>query len=323
MRLVKTHKLTGMLMSAHLAQMFPLSDSQAREVEIRLMHEMVHVLELDHLLVMVCSALDAAHVDFRVLKGVSQARTLYDDPAQRPYSDIDLLVRGSQFAEALSVLAEMGLHRPQRELHHGYDARFGKGATLRTATGRGVDLHRTLLAGPYAMLVDATALFGHEEFVTVGGHTLPTLSATDRFVHSCFSAVLSDSHPSLLALREVCLGVPDSAYETRTLLGRAKAWQARAVVAAAVSLAWTTLGPTESPPLLAWSSGYRPTMPERLAMWAYRGKRHRWSRQAWVAVPFVKGVRPKFDYVRAITFPQRPLQVRSGHEVESSEGLAS
>jgi hypothetical protein len=47
-------------------------------------------------------------ISFLVLKGPAFARWLYDDPRERPYGDLDLLVRGTQMADAGRGLGALG-----------------------------------------------------------------------------------------------------------------------------------------------------------------------------------------------------------------------
>ncbi len=56
----------------------------------------------------VVSALEARGIRAILLKGAAIAARLYDDPAQRPYSDGDLLVEPARYKEAVEVLLALG-----------------------------------------------------------------------------------------------------------------------------------------------------------------------------------------------------------------------
>src|SRR5687768_2648089 len=71
-----------------------------------------------------------------LLKGPALARWLYEDPAERRYNDIDLLVEAATFELAENALAAAGF----RFADHGEHAR----AWIRTVDGASVDLHYTL-----------------------------------------------------------------------------------------------------------------------------------------------------------------------------------
>lgn len=57
-------------------------------------------------------ACDAAEVPVLVLKGAALAQLVYPDPALRPMSDLDLLVRPADAPRAQSVLARLGFQTP-------------------------------------------------------------------------------------------------------------------------------------------------------------------------------------------------------------------
>jgi len=52
--------------------------------------------------------LDGGGFDYLLLKGPHLGATVYDDPSQRTYCDLDVLVRARQFKEALDALVAGG-----------------------------------------------------------------------------------------------------------------------------------------------------------------------------------------------------------------------
>lgn len=60
----------------------------------------------------IIETLQAAGIRARLLKGLSLARRLYNDPALRPSDDIDVLVPPAQVPHAVAVLAERDYHLP-------------------------------------------------------------------------------------------------------------------------------------------------------------------------------------------------------------------
>lgn len=88
------------------------------------------------------AALRAAAIPVALLKGISYAGWLYDDPAERPMSDVDLLVPPEAHAAAAAALAGQGyLHAGppvQRSTRH-------HALTLKRPTLGSVDLHRAPL----------------------------------------------------------------------------------------------------------------------------------------------------------------------------------
>jgi hypothetical protein len=90
------------------------------------------------------AALGAAGVPCLLLRGPALASVLYDDPAQRPYLDVDLLVEPDRLSEAEAALTGSGFDESALE------AAFPEGRpqhahTWRSAFGGVVDVHRTLI----------------------------------------------------------------------------------------------------------------------------------------------------------------------------------
>ena len=109
-------------------------------------------LALDHALAELIGLYDRQGVRPLLLKGPAFARWLYDDPRERSYNDIDLLVRADELAAARRGLAELSYEpapvnamRPgeRRDSHHEEWIRAG---TLPLA----VELHHTLFGVPAA-----------------------------------------------------------------------------------------------------------------------------------------------------------------------------
>ena len=102
----------------------------------------------------VTSALTAADIPVAFIKGVAYLGRIYADPAERPMSDIDLLVPPAQHEQAARVLRRLGFwrvgsRRQQSRLHHavGYKR---KGVAL--------DLHRSMLQ-PWRSRIDIAGLW--------------------------------------------------------------------------------------------------------------------------------------------------------------------
>ena len=99
------------------------------------------VLRLDHEAVRVSEALHQSGIRSLLLKGPAIQRWLYGD-AFRVYGDIDLMVRGNQYTEAVSVLADCGFHDPAPGIA---SAEVGRHARPYVSSeGVCVDLHTSL-----------------------------------------------------------------------------------------------------------------------------------------------------------------------------------
>jgi hypothetical protein len=134
----------------------------------------------------VASALEDAGVDSILLKGPSVAGWLYDDPAERPYVDSDLLVDPTKLATAAATLERHGFHRGFGPLPHP-----GMRAAPSYPWHRGesaVDLHETLPGSTADRRVVWAVLSAGREWQTVGGRAVPVLSRPARLAHLALHA---------------------------------------------------------------------------------------------------------------------------------------
>ena len=102
-------------------------------------------LRIDVATVEAVRAMREAGVRPLLLKGPVIATWLYaDDPARRPYRDVDLLVAVEQFDAARSVLGRLGYRFVSipRWLHHGYLPHAE--CWVRARDGAAIDLHRSI-----------------------------------------------------------------------------------------------------------------------------------------------------------------------------------
>jgi hypothetical protein len=299
LQLVAAHRLSGLLDAAIRAGDVAVDDRRADEVEDLHRRVSTKVLLLDTTLVRVAAELSKRDIPLRVLKGPAAA-ALYPDPLWRPYVDVDLLVPGDRFADAADALADLGYRRRSVELRPGFDRRFGKGATFHREADANLDLHRTLVAGPYAFLIDPDSLFDRPSAFDVSGTRLEALSPEARFIHSCISVTLSDAKPKLITLRDVVQTYRNPELDVDEVRGLCEAWRIGQVVREALNTVNAALAlpePARVPADLATPS---PSITERVAAWGYRSQTRRWRRQALTAIPFVPGWSDRAAYVRAV-----------------------
>jgi hypothetical protein len=100
------------------------------------------------------AALSERAIPVILLKGISYAGSLYADPAERPMSDIDLLVPPAAHERAAQVLRRLGYwsagsHRQASRMHH---------AVCFKRPGAAVDLHRSIMQ-PLRSRIDVQALW--------------------------------------------------------------------------------------------------------------------------------------------------------------------
>jgi hypothetical protein len=305
LRTVQLERLTGLLNAAIEDGTVPATAEQ-REAAVAVHRHATYLnLALEGVLVEAVELLGRSAIDHRVLKGPSIARLDNAEPGLRCFTDVDLLVPSGQLDLAVARLAEAGLERSDRQLRAGFDQRFGKGASLLGPEGFAVDVHRTLVRGPFGVLVRLEDLWEDPEPFVVAGHELRALPAELRLLNVCFHAALGDLPPRLGPLRDVAeLALGGRAADAR-VLELAASWRAEAVVVRALTLAWSALGLTTVVPLVEWARQRTPSRWDRRMVEHYLDPGRSRLANALTMVRVIPGSRSKAAYVRAITFPDR------------------
>src|SRR5262245_14458505 len=269
-------------------------------------------LVLEQLLLGVARQLDRAGVTARVLRGPAVTHTVYPEPGLRAFADIDLLVAAEDYDAALALMCANGARRRFREPRRGFERRFGKGVCLEFSDGLEIDVHRTLVAGPFGLALDAEALFEHSATFRVGGLTLEGLDPEARLIDACLHAALR-ARPRLTALRDVAqmvLYAPLDVAQLRDLCGQ---WRCGIVLQRALEMAWAAFGLTSTPEPVRWARAYEPTAFERHALDVYIGPDPSYARQAVAGLRAVPGLWSKAAYAAALLLPSRDyVRARDG-----------
>lgn len=124
-------------------------------------------------------------IDRLLLKGMVLGELLYPDPALRPSSDIDVMVRHEQLTQAQAVLHELGYTiQPGRQLDFQLARSYDIPYVRATADGQAVllELHWNL-AEPGLFNLDVDSLWARARQLEVNRHVLPTLSLEDLLLH--------------------------------------------------------------------------------------------------------------------------------------------
>lgn len=297
-------RLTGFAVAAAEAGLLTLSSEQAEELLERHREAMLQVLALERHLMTLSAALEDAGVEMVLLKGSALAQTVYPDASWRPFADLDFLVRAQDFHRACDVLAGRGFHRTLPEPRARFDVRFGKAAELAGPGGLMVDLHRTLVVGPFGLWIDLDELFTGTAPLNIGGRIIRRLDDTSLFVHACMHASLGWWPPLLMPIRDVAQVASYARVDWDLFAERTRRWRLAAVVRHAFETASQTLGatfPDESKPGLAME----PRRRERRALDAYITNRRGRGGTATSTLRAIPGLPAKFAYARALLFPSR------------------
>jgi hypothetical protein len=297
-------RLTGLALAATEDGTISLTSQQVDDLLTRHRDAMLQALALERHLVTLSAAIENAGIEMVLLKGPALAHTVYPDPSWRPFADLDLLVRGRDFHRTCDVLAEHGFHRGLPEPRAGFDVRFGKAAELLGKDGLMIDLHRTLVVGPFGLWIGVEELFAGTVTVEVGDRIVRRLDDTNLFLHACVHASLGWWPALLMPVRDVAQVSSFAEIDWDLVADRCRRWRLAPVVKHALATTADMLGaeiPDGARSVLAIRSGRR----ERRALEAYVTDRRQRGSTTVSALWAIPGVRGKLAYVKALVFPSR------------------
>lgn len=297
-------RLTGLATQGVERGWVDLTTKQRDELLARFRDAMFQALALERNLVNLSVDFERAEVEMVVVKGPALAHTMYPDPSWRPFADIDLVVRGRDFRRACELLEQRGYRRDLPEPRAGFDLRFGKAAEYAGPDGLTVDLHRTLVVGPFGLWVDPDELLEQTTPFSLGGRRLQRLDDTSLLLHACMHASLGWWPPLLMPVRDVAQVASVGRVDWDVAADRMRRWKLTAVVRHAFQTATETLAvalPAESKALTA----VLPRRKEHRALQAYVTERRGRGGTVTSTLKAIPGLRAKAAYVRALLFPTR------------------
>jgi len=311
------HRLSGLAMYAVSEGRLRLPPSAIRDL-VGMHHDaMSWSLTVERAAVQICAALDESGIDAVILKGSAFAHRFYDDPGWRPFSDLDLLVRTADLVRAGAVLEKHGVARTLPEPRPGFDARFGTGAVHRRADGLEVDLHRTLVKGPFGLWMRPEELFDATAQFSLGGLSVRRLDDTASLLHACIHGALGALPPLFMPLRDVA----QIAWRGDTDWDRFQAWAHRWRLGAVVAYAFETvsdlLGIAMPPQVRALASNGTGRK-ERRALRAYTTDRQRRGGRTISTMSAIPGLRGKAAYALALAVPSRGFLAARQGEADAS-----
>lgn len=260
--LISRHRLQGLLVHAVATQHLPSTDEQRRAVaqlEVDLTRDRVWH---DMRLVEITELLREAGIDQRVLKGPAFGTLDYPDRIMRPTGDIDLLVRGEDLAGAIDTLVRHGGSVVDPEPVEGYTRHIGKSTTITMPDGLEVDLHRTLVRGPFGVRMRPEDLWLRSREFAIGGVPMSTIGREESLLHASYHLmILSDRRA--LSVRDVAQFLVDPALDTDAVIDLAAAWKAQIVLGSAVLLAASMLPSVADAPLVGWAGSTRTSRLDR------------------------------------------------------------
>jgi hypothetical protein len=298
-------RMEGILAAAVSAGALEVTDSQLDRLREVTRSRARADLLLERETVRAAGLLEAAGVPYRVLKGPAWAHTAYPDPMWRGFGDVDILVLPARWYDALEALEASGARRLFPELRPDFDGRFGKDATFVARSGWEIDLHRTLVLGPYGFWVDCDELLSRSPaFVSLGGTSVAVLDPDAAFVHACYNAALADDPPRVAALRDVAQMAIAGSVDPGETFSLAQRWKGVGVVRRALAITESALGSALHDTPIARRFAGKASTRDRMLMATYRGPGRGYTSQL-AGVVALPGLRAKAAYLSALARPQR------------------
>lgn len=141
-------------------------------------------LKAERTMALLQSALSARGIEVIVLKGPHLGNVYYPDASERPYCDLDVLVRRTQLAEALDALIGVGFSLLPRTAERSYTDSVQYSEHLLSPNRTQIDLHHSFAAyGRYP--VDTDAMFARSVPFMFGRVPTRGLEATDLLASLC------------------------------------------------------------------------------------------------------------------------------------------
>jgi putative nucleotidyltransferase-like protein len=297
-------RLTGLAVASSQSGWLQLADEQWEELLSLHRRAMMDCLRLERKLLDAAEAFVREGLQFVVLKGPALAHTLYPDPSSRVFGDLDLLVRTRDWRAAAAIVTGMGFRRQTPEPRAGFDERFGKAATHVDGDGLAIDLHRTLVLGPFGLWIDPDELIDRSIEFRIAGRTVRRLDDTGLLVNAVLHASLGTRPPLLLPLRDVAQVGWEGDVDWELLREWTMRWRLAAVVRHAM-LAVESVLKVPRPP------GADPAMlvpvarSERRSLESYTTPRRARGGTALATVRAIPRLRSKVAYVLTLLLPQR------------------
>jgi hypothetical protein len=301
---LESRRITGFALAAAESGWLELTADQAESLLKAHRQAMLSPLAVERGLLEISAELDGAGVDFVVLKGPALAHTVYPDPSWRFFGDLDLLVRGREWRKAITILERMGYRRNLPEPRAGFDERFGKASEFRREAGIEVDLHRTLVVGPFGLWIEPDTLFDGTTELPLWGQTFKRLDDTLLQLHACMHASLGWWPPLQVPVRDVAQVAHYGRVDWEALADRASRWKLRAVVRDSLRLASKDVGvglPSEAERALTQT----PSGQEARALRSYQGAPRGRGGTEMSTLAAIRGIRAKAMYLWSLIFPSR------------------
>jgi hypothetical protein len=208
----------------------------------------VHSLQLTGALLDLITLFDRAGIEVLPFKGPALAWSLYETPALREMSDLDLLIRPRDRSRAILLLQSAG-YAPS----YPCDVRlFDPGRQIpfeSPTTGVAVDLHWSLAPPQFGHALDVAGIWSRVGEARVAGRTVRTLGTEDLLIFLCVHGA-KHGWCSIHWLSDLARLIRRDDIDWDRLLARATARQTSRVLYAGLMLSADLLGAPVPDPVL-------------------------------------------------------------------------
>jgi Uncharacterised nucleotidyltransferase len=296
-------RVTGLAVGSAEYGWLRLDDGQREGLLADHRDAMTWSVYVEQKLLRLAGLLEEAGIGFAVLKGASVAHTAYPEPCLRSFGDVDLLVRTADYERTCALLDVNGHIRQRPEPRPHFEVRFGKASVHKDPSDNiEIDLHRTLVLGPYGLWIDPEELLDRVVPFTLGGRQLPRLDDTGMFVNVAMHAALGSETPRLVPLRDIAEFAAGCEPDARVLRDWCDRWHLNGVLRRAARQVRERLG-VHLAMLVEFERLTVAARDERL-LEAYSSKRGAGG-IATAALAAIPSMRAKAAYVWALTVPRR------------------
>jgi hypothetical protein len=175
------HGLTPLLLKNLKLATAELPDNVLRQLEQNNSRTVRQNLFLTSELLSALSSLRDSGIEAVPLKGAVLATTIYQDLALRPFSDIDLLIRREQIADAESVIGKLG-YEPEFSAPLAHRERWLRQQcelTFRRAGISRIELHWDIAHPHFALATGVDGFWSRLTSTSIGDASVPDLSEQD------------------------------------------------------------------------------------------------------------------------------------------------
>ena len=198
--------LGGLLLEAIERHDWKVEQSELQQLRWQAMQIRCGNRHLLQALASIATALRDRNIQVLLLKGAGLNLTLYHEASRRPMSDLDLLVRQEDLAEAMSALVGAGFAPGRNYVRRDFFPRFHYAMEYRAKVPKPVrvDLHaRAFRPLKYAQTVDDNVFWERSRLVELGGAELHVPADEQQFVHLATHSACH-GHSRIIWLYDLC-----------------------------------------------------------------------------------------------------------------------